>query len=192
MPDESHGFKIGRLKGEVKGYQDKDYTRNIALANVFVKIVVDKKEYSTYDKKGQLRLREAHPDKYAILFEMKLFEPHPVNERGEFELKVPVGSWEYIVCAHVEEKDYNHTDKLGSSGTGMKGSIKGPDFTAEKDFTIDGIIVPVNDRWFDAAEGTRKGDPKTEPGKVPSGIVDKDLFDRIEEHRRQTPDEDLT
>ncbi len=178
MPEEKEVRK-GKLKGEVRGYVGREYTRGLSPARVYVKIAVPGKRkkpriYSPYVEKDMLRLRDDFPDLYAMLHEIGLLEPKAVNEYGEFELDVPLLQMGYIVSAHVEDKDYDHTDKMGDDGSGKAEVIWSKDILDTEGLTLDGIIIPVKDRWWKVSKGTRKGDPKTDPAKTPPGIMSEE------------------
>ena len=187
-------MKLGLLKGEVVGYlnagylkKERNFTRRLGPANVFVKIVipVDGKfeVYSPYKEDDMMHLNEKFPDVYSMLIELKTLDAIAAGADGKFELKVPVSSWGYVVSAYVENDEYSHTDNKGSDGLGSRKprTIFGDDIEKADGATIEGIIIPAEDKYWQVTKGTKKGDPATNPKTVPQGIMDDDMFERIEE-----------
>jgi len=192
MPHDYSDIKMGKLIGEVRGYKGEDVTRGLSPANVFVKIWLQKgkkpKVYSPFEKKDMEKLKEEFPSIYTILLEYSVFKDHPVDKFGKFHLDVPIGNWGYIVSAYVEKNEGQHIDSLGDDGKG-KGThevIIPSDFNDEKRMTLEGIVVPVEDRLWEPPKGTKKGDPKTDPGKVKPGEVPDDVFRKIEDRRKRS------
>jgi hypothetical protein len=181
MPHEDSRVEIGKVKGEVVGVQGKELTRNISSANVYVKIVVEeekkKKTYSAYEEKDLKRLMEEHPSIYRTLLEHGVFKAHPASDYGEFTLELPIGSWGYIIAAHVEKKDYAADYAV----------IDAKKFKESEDNTLEDILVFVEDKQWSVPKGVKKGDPETDPDKVPSGVVDEEEHEKrrkfIEEHK---------
>lgn len=184
MPD-IHEKKQGFLKGDVRGYLGKEYTRSLTNANVFVKIVFPAgkkgRTYSPYSEKDMLSMRKDFPDMYNALHESGVLKAVPVDKNGEFNIRVPLLQAGYIVSARVEDKDYDHTQK-------EKEVIWPHQIMSREGFVLEKIIIPVKDRWWKVSEGTQKGDPKTDPSKVPAGRPSKRLRIEMEEYLRSIED----
>jgi len=189
-------IKIATLKGEVRGYTGNKYgpetvTRSISPANVYLKIYIkynanekSKKHvgdvFDPYSENDMNKLYKEHPVIYTDLIEHKIFEAHPVNEAGEFEIKAPIGEdWAYIICARVEQTTFEQQDENGNT------KYIGIEEATKSDYTIDDIIIPVKDKWWSVTKGKKSGDPTTDPSKVPPGVVDDAKIPVIEEKIRK-------
>jgi len=175
------------LKGWVMGYRadKKTYTRGLPGTHVHLVIHIADASgdhwFNPLVKGDMAKLKayvKANPGNHlakealdAYNGQKDTFGPIPVDNRpgheGEFEIpEVPVGDWCYEVTAIVEDHDgFKHTDEKGNDGRGGRNRINhrlvGPHPSLE------GIVVPVEDRWYKLAPPG--GEPDTEhfvPGLI--------------------------
>lgn len=163
-------FALASLKGRVMGFTGDRFTRPISNVNVFLRIHVRDEEnkefiFNPFDLEQIQHIQKYYPDLFtAIMMYRKSFAGKTVEDsEGKFEFdNVPIGWWCYVIVADADGIETNTNHKLANNGFGRPGEIKGKDLADKPD--IDGIIVPVHDKWYEENSAAPKDDdPAMEP-----------------------------
>ncbi|MBW2964189.1 hypothetical protein KY363_01905 [Candidatus Woesearchaeota archaeon] len=166
------GHMLARLKGRVMGFSGDSFTRPLTNVNVFLRVHVRDDQdnefiFSPLDLEHIQHLQKYYPDLFeAIMTYRKSFSGRTVEDPdGTFEFaEVPIGWWCYVIVADADGEETDIMHKLANNGFGRPGEIRGKDLESRPE--LDGIIVPVHDKWYEENRAEPKADdPPMDPQK---------------------------
>lgn len=194
VPNKKIKHKMGTISGNVMGYTKVDnnikLTRSIHPANIFVKvgIVVQNKTewFNPYSSREMELFHDADPSLYNLLSEKGVFDEHPVDKVGNYEVKLPLGEWYYVIGACVEQNQFGfhldeNYDKIRILGK--------KDFKNWMNPKIEDVLVLVEDKKWKEPGFQKSEDPKTDPNTVPDGVItDSEGEEIIKKFKEQEED----